>query len=69
MFGREEELSDEIKNLQERIEIIRSQISLPHDDECEKWFNENIDKDCSASSAVYKFRLWLKEREKLNNTK
>lgn len=37
---------------------------LPSDEECEKWYDENIDKDCSASSGIYKFRLWLKERLK-----
>ncbi len=38
--------------------------SLPSDGETEKWFDENIgvNSDCSASSAIYKFRLWLKER-------
>lgn len=34
---------------------------LPADNEVSKWFEENIDKGCSASSAIYKFRLWLKE--------
>lgn len=34
---------------------------LPVDNEVSKWFEENIDKGCSASSAIYKFRLWLKE--------
>ena len=39
-------------------------LSLPSDGETEKWFKENIGivNDCSASSAIYKFRLWLKER-------
>lgn len=38
--------------------------SLPTDSDVEKWFDENIgvNSDCSASSAIYKFRLWLKER-------
>lgn len=42
--------------------------SLPSDSETEKWFIENIgvNNDCSASSAIYKFRLWLKERFKNN---
>lgn len=37
---------------------------LPTDEETAKWFEENIGikNDCSASSAIYKFRLWLKER-------
>jgi len=34
---------------------------LPTDKEVEEWFVENIDEGCSASSAVYKFRLWLQE--------
>lgn len=39
-------------------------LSLPSDGETEKWFEKNIGivNDCSASSAIYKFRLWLKER-------
>ena len=40
---------------------------FPTDKEVEKWFDENIgydkEKPCSASSAIYKFRLWLKERK------
>lgn len=36
-------------------------VILPGDDAVQNWFEENIDKDCSASSAVYKFRLWLEE--------
>ena len=35
----------------------------PTDKEVEKWFEENIGEDCSSSSAIYKFRLWLKDRE------
>ena len=44
---------------------------LPNDEETAKWFDENIDYDghlidrTSASSAIYKFRLWLKERQDL----
>jgi hypothetical protein len=26
------------------------------------WYSGNIDADCSASSAIYKFRLWLRSR-------
>ena len=42
---------------------------LPTDEETEKWFEDNIgiSNDCSASSAIFKFRLWLKERDKLSN--
>lgn len=32
---------------------------LPADDAVQNWFEENIEKECSASSAIYKFRLWL----------
>lgn len=35
-------------------------IKLPADDAVQNWFEENIDKECSASSAIYKFRLWLR---------
>jgi hypothetical protein len=39
---------------------------LPTDKETEEWFDENIGtkNDCSASSAVYKFRVWLNQRIK-----
>lgn len=36
-------------------------IVLPTDKECDDWYDLNIDND-SASSAIYKFRLWLKDR-------
>ena len=39
-----------------------SEEEYPSDAEVEKWFTENIDANCSASSAIYKFRLWLKDR-------
>lgn len=37
---------------------------LPCDEETSQWFDENIGSlnDHSASSAIYKFRMWLKER-------
>lgn len=38
---------------------------LPTDIEVNDWFEYNIDSECSASSAIYKFRLWLKQRSKL----
>ena len=38
---------------------------LPNDEETEQWFTDNIDGD-SASSAIYKFRLWLRDRQSLN---
>jgi hypothetical protein len=36
---------------------------LPTDKEVEQWFEDNIGtvNDCSASSAIYKFRLWLRD--------
>lgn len=33
---------------------------LPADDAVQTWFEENIQKDCGASSAIYKFRQWLR---------
>ena len=34
---------------------------LPTDEEVAAWYDETILPDCSASSAIYLFRLWLKE--------
>jgi hypothetical protein len=34
---------------------------MPSDKEVSEWYELNIDND-SASSAIYKFRMWLKER-------
>lgn len=42
----------------------KSITSLPTDAQVKDWFDENIEKDCSASSAIYKFRIWLKQRER-----
>lgn len=38
-------------------------MKLPNDKETEQWFIDNIgiNNDCSASSAIYKFRLWLND--------
>lgn len=37
--------------------------SLPTDSEVSEWYDLNINHpDETASSAIYKFRLWLKER-------
>lgn len=57
---------DENDGIPEKEELISF---LPTNAETEKWFEDNIGivNDCSASSAIYKFRLWLKEREKLSN--
>lgn len=37
-------------------------LGLPTDDEVTDWWAHHISDDVSASSAVYKFRLWLKDR-------
>lgn len=36
-------------------------VKLPSDDETENWFEDNIGtkNNCSASSAIFKFRQWL----------
>jgi hypothetical protein len=41
---------------------IGGELVLPTDDEVENWFEENIGiiNECSASSAIFKFRQWLK---------
>lgn len=47
-------------NMSEKKYPIGGYALLPADDAVQNWFEENIDKECSASSAIYKFRLWLK---------
>lgn len=44
---------------------------LPNDEETAKWFEENIGivNGCCASSAIYKFRCWLQEREQNSESK
>lgn len=37
---------------------------LPDDDEVSGWYTMWIGKGCSASTAIYKFRNWLKDRDK-----
>ena len=61
-------LMDFIYTREAALRIADVMLSLPSDGETEKWFEENIGtvNDCSASSAIYKFRLWLKERGKSN---
>lgn len=61
-------VSQQINNFLLTTEIIKKDEinNLPTDEETQKWFDENIAKDCSASSAIYKFRLWLKERKDKN---
>lgn len=66
-------LQKEIEDLKEQNEkfaidpLIKGSdaVELPTDSESEKWFEENIGivNNCSASSAIYKFRLWLRERK------
>ena len=45
----------------------QEQREVPTDQEVKDWYDANIGNDpenpCSASSAIYKFRQWLKERE------
>ena len=36
-------------------------VILPSDEEVESWFSLNISEGCSASSGIYKFRLWLRD--------
>lgn len=43
-------------------------ILLPANDAVQNWFEENIDKECSASSAIYKFRLWLESLQVTRQT-
>lgn len=52
------EAGSELKNISFQPHISKP---LPTDSETEQWFTDNIDDD-SASSAIYKFRLWLNER-------
>lgn len=53
-------LERQLCNRLERIDKLKP----PTDSESEQWFIENISEGCSASSAIYKFRLWLAERAK-----
>ena len=41
---------------------------LPSDAETKNWYDDNIDEECSASSGIYKFRLWLNDyvKQQLN---
>ena len=38
-------------------------MKTPTDKQVAKWYSENIDEKCSASSGIYKFKLWLEETE------
>ena len=62
------ELLDEFRNLETDEAQAKSGRTvvrnfLPTDEEVGEWFDINIDND-SASSAIYKFRLWLNDRQK-----
>jgi hypothetical protein len=58
-----------LKATEQFIEMLKSHEPIkdifPNDHETEVWFEKNIgDKNnCSASSAIHLFRLWLKERQ------
>jgi len=55
----------EAENRELKIKLVKSKEEagvLPNDSETEEWFDININDDCSASSAIYKFRLWLADR-------
>jgi len=55
---------DAVKTLREKVSQMQLPVivNLPTDEEVAEWFGINIDGD-SASSAIYKFRLWLNERQ------
>lgn len=52
-----------IRTIVEGVDTDKSPVLHPTDREVEKWFEENIGEECSASTAIYKFRLWLKDRD------
>lgn len=58
---------DEMRAITKLIAKENCNVGLPNDNEVSEWFDLNISNDkekpCSASSAIYKFRSWLKERE------
>lgn len=60
--------SDEAKFQKEISLQVNNELVLPTDQEVKKWFEENIGikNSCSASSAIYKFRLWIKDRSASN---
>lgn len=51
-----EHMAIQLQMAGEKLEI------LPDDDEVSEWFDLWIGEGCSASSGIYKFRNWLKER-------
>ena len=55
-------VSQQINNFLLTQEIKRKDLQkfLPTDEETQKWYDENIDKDCSASSAIYKIQVVVK---------
>lgn len=59
-----EVLEEQPRSYQERVYQLRNLQTppfLPADDAVQNWFEENITKECSTSSAVYKFRQWLEQ--------
>jgi hypothetical protein len=50
------------KNQNESLQPITETINLPTDEEVKEWFEKTITQECSASSAIYLFRLYLKDR-------
>jgi excinuclease UvrABC ATPase subunit len=65
IFGHDDYLNTQTTQLQkEVISLIKKHArwSLPTDSEVGEWYDLNIDSETSASSAIYKFRLWLKEQ-------
>lgn len=53
----------QLQSVSDSIQPKSSPPNQPTDKEVETWFKENITDDCSVSSALYKFRIWLKDRE------
>jgi hypothetical protein len=60
IFSTKSRANKEIKIFKSVLSKLKLEI-LPNDFEVKKWFEENINEKCSASSAIYKFRLWLED--------
>lgn len=58
-----ENVVPQLQSVSNSIKTKGSAANQPTDKEVEQWFKDNISEDCSASSAIYKFRIWLKDRE------
>lgn len=59
----------QLQSISNSIQVERTPSLHPSDKEVETWFADNIADGCSASSAIFKFRLWLKDREISNMEK